>query len=74
MFSFQLLLTVNPSLGLQDYSLLSDQALTEMFIDNFDDEAKKRYQDEYGMYLDVCEGLLKWGSQPQDLQKRKDKN
>ena len=55
MCSLQLFLSVDPSLGRIDYSLMSDQALMEMLIEGFDDESKKRYQDSHGMYLDVCE-------------------
>ena len=51
----QLFLSVDPSLGRVDYSLMSDQLLTEMLIEGFDDETKKEYQDSHGMYLDVCE-------------------
>ena len=51
----QLFLTVDPSLGRLDYSLLSDQTLMEILIDGFDEKTKKRYQDERGMYLGVCE-------------------
>ena len=46
---------MDPFLGRLDYSLLSDQALMEMLIEGFDDETKKKYQDDHGMYLDVCE-------------------
>ena len=42
-------------MGRLEYSLLSDQALTEMLIEGFDERNKERYQDEHGMYLDVCE-------------------
>ena len=55
MFSKSLLLSVDTNLGRLDYSLLSDQALMEMLIDGFDDDTKKQYQDDHGMYLDVCE-------------------
>ena len=51
---FQLFLSVDPSLGRVDYSLMSDQTLMEMLIDGFDDNAKKNYQDAASMYLDVC--------------------
>ena len=54
MFAFELLCSVDPSLGRVNYSLLSDQTLMEMLIEDLDDEAKKRYQDNEGMYLDVC--------------------
>ena len=46
---------VDPSLGRLDYSLLPDQALVEILIEGFDDEAKKQYQDNHGMFLDACE-------------------
>ena len=52
---FALVLSVDPSLGRLDYSLLSDQALMEMLIEGLDDETKKENQDSNGMYLDVCE-------------------
>ena len=52
---FQLFLSVDPSIGRLDYSLLSDQALMEMLIDGFDDKTKEDYQDKHGMYFDVCE-------------------
>ena len=55
MCAFQLIFSVDPSLGRVDYSLMSDQTLMEMLIDGFDDETKKQYQDSHGMYLDVCE-------------------
>ena len=55
MCAFHLLLTVDPSLGRLDYSLLSDQALMEMLIEGFADDNKRTYQDDHGMYLDVCE-------------------
>ena len=48
-------LTVDPHLGRLDYNLLSDQALMEMLIEGFPENVKKRYQDEHGMYKDVCE-------------------
>ena len=51
----QLFRSVDPSLGRLEYRLMSDQALMEMLIDGFDDVTKKRYQDNHGMYLDVCE-------------------
>ena len=52
---FQLFLSVDPSLGRVGYSLLSDQTLMEMLIEGFDEETKQEYQDDNGMYLDVCE-------------------
>ena len=54
MCAFQLFLTVDPSLGRVDCSLLSDQTLMEMLIEDLDNETKKTYQDNEGMYLDVC--------------------
>ena len=54
MCSFQLLLSVDPSLGRVDYSLLSDQTLMEMLIEGFDDGTKKNYKDKNGMYLNMC--------------------
>ena len=55
MCAFQLLFSVESSIGRFDYRLLPDQALMEMLIDGFDNKTKKRYQDNYGMYLDFCE-------------------
>ena len=52
---FELLLSADLSLGRVDYILLSDQTLMEMLIDGLDDETKKKYQDNNGIYLDVCE-------------------
>ena len=46
-------LSVDPSLGRVDYDSFSDQTLMEMFIDGFDDETKKKVQDNERMYLDV---------------------
>ena len=50
-----MLLSVDPSLGRVDYGLFSDQTLMEMLLEGFDDETKKTYKDNDGMYLDVCE-------------------
>ena len=55
MYAFQLIFSIDPSLGRVDYSLMSDQTLMEMLIDGFDDQTKKQYQDKHGMYVDVCE-------------------
>ena len=55
MCALQIILSADPSLGRVDYSLLSDQVLMELLIDGFDDETKKMYQDDHGMYLVVCE-------------------
>ena len=52
---FQLLLGVDPSLGRADYSSFSDRTLMEMLIEGFDDGTKKKYQDNDGMFRDVCE-------------------
>ena len=49
------LLCSDPNLGRVDYNSLSDQTLMELLIEGFDDKTKKRYQDDHGMYLDVCE-------------------
>ena len=60
MYALQLFLSVDPSLGRVDYSLMSDQILMEMLFEGFDDETKEQCQDEHGMYLDVCEwGIIK---------------
>ena len=53
MCASQLLLSVDPSLGRIDYNLMSDQTLMEMLIEGFDDETKKTYQDNDGIYLDI---------------------
>ena len=55
MCDFRLFICVDPSLGRLDYNLLSDQALMEMLFDGFDDQTKERFQDDHGIYLDVCE-------------------
>ena len=52
---FALLLTVDPSVGRLDYSLMSDQSLMEMRIEILDDISKKKYKDNDGMYLDACD-------------------
>ena len=52
---FQLFLSVDPSLGRVNYSLMSDQTLMEMFIEGFDEDTENKYQDSEGMYLDVCD-------------------
>ena len=49
------IVAVDPHLGRLDYNLLSDQALMEMLYEGFDDKTKQKYQDEHGMYRDVCE-------------------
>ena len=55
MFALQQLLSVDPSIGRVDYSLMSDQTLMEMLIDGIDDNTKNKYKDNDGIYLDVCE-------------------
>ena len=57
MCCFTLFISVDPYLGRVDYSLLSDQTLMEMLLEGFDDETKKTYKDNDGMYLDICEWL-----------------
>ena len=54
MCAFELFLSVDPSLGRVDYSLLSDQTLMEMLYGGFDEETKRKFQDKEGMFLDVC--------------------
>ena len=54
MCASQLFLSADLSLGRVDYSLMSDQSLMEMLIDGLDDEIKEKYQDNNGMYIDVC--------------------
>ena len=51
---FQLLFSLDSSLGKVSYRLLSDQTLMEMLIEGFDDKIKKHYQDSEGTYLNVC--------------------
>ena len=55
MSAFQILLSVDPSLGRVDCSLLSDQTLMELLFDGFDAQRKKYYQDNDGVYLSVCD-------------------
>ena len=54
MCALEIFLSVDPSLGRVDYSLLSDQTLMEMLFEGFTDKARKQCQDNDGMYLDVC--------------------
>ena len=54
-FQKALLLCADPHLGRVDYSSLSDQTLMEMLLNGFDEDAQKQFQDEHGMYLDVCQ-------------------
>ena len=54
MCASQLFLSMDPSLGRVDCSLMSDQTLMEMLLEGLDEETKKEYQDSEGMYLDVC--------------------
>ena len=55
MCAFALFLSVDPSLGRVEYSLFSDQTLLEMLFEGFDDETKKKYKDNDGIFRDVCE-------------------
>ena len=48
------LLTNDPHLGRVNYASLSDQTLMEMLVESFCDEAKKQYQHEPGVFLDIC--------------------
>ena len=56
MCAFQLFFCAYLSLGRVAYSLLSDQALMEMLLEGFDERTRNKFQDNNGMYLDVCEG------------------
>ena len=47
--------SLDPHLGRVDISTLSDQTLMEMVAECVNDEAKKDYQDENEMFLEVCE-------------------
>ena len=58
MCAFEIFLSVDPSLGRLDYTLMPAQALMEMLVEAFPEEAKRRYQDDHGMYLDVCKWLF----------------
>ena len=51
--SFLQLLTLDPSLSRLDPSLLSEQALMEMFVEGF--QKKARFQDKNGNYTDISE-------------------
>ena len=66
MFTFALFVSIDPSLGRVDYSLFSDQTLMEMFIEGFDDETKKKYKNNDGMYRYACE----WSSVKCDDEQR----
>ena len=48
-------LSIDPTLGRIDVSTLSDQAMMETLIAGLSLEIKERYQDENGLYLEVCE-------------------
>ena len=47
--------SLDPHLGRVDISTLSDQTLMEVVVECVNDEAKKDYQDENEMFLEVCE-------------------
>ena len=49
-----MILSVDPSLGRVDCSLMSDQTLMEMLIDGFDDKTQKKYQEYDETYINVC--------------------
>ena len=57
MYLLLFLRAVDTNLGRVDLSSFSDQILMEMLLGCLDDETKQRYQDNQGVYLDVC----KWG-------------
>ena len=46
---------MDANLGRVDITMLSDQNLVELLVEGFNDEAKKRYQDENGDFLEVCQ-------------------
>ena len=54
MFCAILLQTADSTLGRVDCNSLSDQTLMELLYEGFDEETQQRYQDENGVYLDVC--------------------
>ena len=55
MYSFVVLRSADVALGRADYSTFSDQTLMELLFEGFEEEAKQTYQDEHGLYLDVCD-------------------
>ena len=55
MFGLFTVLTDNPHLGRFDYASLTDQMRMEMVVADFSEEVKKLYQDENGLFIDVCE-------------------
>ena len=55
MFKSILYLAVDTQLGRVDRSSLSDQILIEMLVQGFTGIAKGRYQDKFGVFIDVCE-------------------
>ena len=50
-----LISSTESSLGRLDHDSLPHQALMEMVIEKFDDEAKEEIQNDNGEFLDACE-------------------
>ena len=48
-----MLLCIDLPIGKVDYSSLSEQTFLEMLIEGFDKNAKRRYQDSDGLYLNA---------------------
>ena len=58
MCDFELLLSVDPSLGRVDCSLLADQTLMEMLIEGFDDKPKKSTKTTMGSISMFAHGIV----------------
>ena len=48
------LIAIDSNLGRVDISSFSDQTLAEMLVSEFNDEAKRLFQDDSGAFRDVC--------------------